>query len=189
MNEFICFVCVHKIKEHPAKNQSVSSFLKCLKFLLLLDECLSAFFHMSKTRFKRFSQQPNGIICITAHIIYTYFVICIRQVEDVLPPDRWLDSLSLSRKKNRSINSSTSCMQLTKNVHMMRAVMQIIPFCCWENLLNLILDTLKKALKHLQNTQLVRPIFFSCQTLFRWALSSLSERHLFAFAKRAVQHL
>ena len=130
MNEFICFVCVHKIKEHPAKNQSVSSFLKCLKFLLLLDECLSAFFHMSKTRFKRFSQQLNGIICITAHIIYTYFVICIRQVEDVLPPDRWLDSLSLSRKKNRSINSSTSGMQLTKNVYMMRAVMQIIPFSC-----------------------------------------------------------
>ena len=105
MNEFILgntrrntYVCVHKIKEHPAKNQSVSSFLKCLKFLLLLDECLSAFFHMSKTRFKRFSQQLNGIICITAHIIYTYFVICIRQVEDVLPPDRWPDSLSLSRK-------------------------------------------------------------------------------------------
>ena len=98
-NQKTKYVWVHKIKEHPAKNQSVSSFLKCLKFLLLLDECLSAFFHMSKTRFKRFSQQLNGIICITAHIIYTYFVICIRQVEDVLPPDRWPDSLSLSRKK------------------------------------------------------------------------------------------
>ena len=84
MNEFICFVCVHKIKEHPAKNQSVSSCLKCLKFLLLLDECLSAFFHMSKTRFKRFSQQLNGIICITAHIIYTFFVNCIRQVDEFI---------------------------------------------------------------------------------------------------------
>ena len=84
MNEFICFVCVHKIKEHPAKNQSVSSCLKCLKFLLLLDECLSAFFHMSKTRFKRFSQQLNGIICITAHIIYTFFLNCIRQVDEFI---------------------------------------------------------------------------------------------------------
>ena len=46
-------------------------------------------------------------------------------------------------------NTSSTCrMQMTKYVYMMCAVMQIIPFSCWENLLNLVLDMWKKALKH-----------------------------------------
>ena len=83
-----------------------------------------------------------------AHIIYTFFVNCIRQVEE-FKALFFFDSDSGEAGHLSGGNTSSTCrMQMTKYVYMMCAVMQIIPFSCWENLLNLVLDMWKKALKH-----------------------------------------
>ena len=111
-------------------------------------KCLSAFFNMSKTRFKRFSQQLNGMICIRAHIIYTFFVNCIWEVEEfmllfffstqtqrVRPSIRRQHIFYLSYA-NDEVCVYDVCRYANNTIQLLRKS------------LNLVLDMWKKALKH-----------------------------------------